>query len=205
MTTHLIARLLRPVRAGVNHTIWHNHAANMAPEAITITSGAFDDGCAIPRRHAGLGVGDNISPPLQWTGVPADTAELVLIIEDPDVPLPRPIVHGLVAGIDPHLRELPEGALTLSEANAAPAVTPGLALQIGFGSFKRRGYAGPRPIPGHGPHRYIFQIFALDRPSGLDCTATLPRALSAIDGKVIARGRLTGTYERARFRRNDAG
>ena len=90
-------------------------------------------------------------------------------------------------------------------ANAAPAVTPGLALQIGFGSFKRRGYAGPRPIPGHGPHRYIFQIFALDRPSGLDYTATLPRALSAIDGKVIARGRLTGTYERARFRRNDAG
>jgi Raf kinase inhibitor-like YbhB/YbcL family protein len=190
MAAHLLARLLRPVRAGIDAIAWHQNATRHAPDTITVASSAFADDDPIPRRFAGAGVGDNISPQLQWTGIPTDTAELVLIIEDPDVPLPRPIVHGLVTGIDPDTTGLPEGALNITP-------TAGLApMIIGTGSFKRRGYAGPRPIPGHGPHRYVFQLFAVDRATGLGDNATRAAVLSAIDGHVIARGKLTGTYER---------
>lgn len=183
----LIARALRRVRAGVDKTAWHHRATESAPEIVTLTSTAFEHGAPIPRRYAGAGVGDDISPQLQWSGVPGDAVELVLIIEDPDVPLPRPVVHCLATGIDPHLCELPEGALNLATA---------LPIHIGVGSFKRRGYAGPRPIAGHGPHRYMFQLFALDRHTGLGDDATLAGALAAVDGHVIARGELTGFYER---------
>jgi Raf kinase inhibitor-like YbhB/YbcL family protein len=183
----LIARALRRVRAGVNKTAWHHRATESAPETVTLTSTAFEDGGPIPQRHAGAGVGDDISPQLQWSGVPGDAVELVLIIEDPDAPLPRPVVHGLVTGIDPRLGELPERALNSGTA---------LPIRIGVGSFRRRGYAGPRPIADHGPHRYMFQLFALDRHTGLGDDATRAGALAAVDGHVIARGKLTGFYER---------
>lgn len=79
--------------------------------------------------------------------------------------------------------------------------TPG-ALQPGTAGFRfipgplrRRGYAGPRPIPGHGPHRYRFHLFALDTPiaDGIDKTKVLLRKMAV---HVLARGVLTGTYER---------
>ncbi|MFI1914094.1 YbhB/YbcL family Raf kinase inhibitor-like protein [Nocardia sp. NPDC020380] len=180
-----LARLLRPVRAGVTRTTWYHPATATAPESITVTSNAFEEGAPIPLRHAGKGVGEDISPQLSWSGTPSGTAELVLIIEDPDVPLPRPIIHGLFTGIDPANAEIPEGTMDL-----------GTDLRTGTGAFGRRGYAGPRPIPGHGPHHYIFQLYALDRPSALPEGAPLPDTLTAITGHVIARGRLTGTYER---------
>ncbi|MFD6154928.1 YbhB/YbcL family Raf kinase inhibitor-like protein [Nocardia sp. NPDC060256] len=193
MIKHPIGRLLRPVRAGIDKIAAHRPAARDAPALITLTSTAFADGTPIPQRHAGKGVGDDISPPLKWAGVPASTVELVLIVEDPDVPLPRPIVHCLVTGIDPQVNELPEGVLNLERGQ----VSNDLPFHIGVGAFKRRGYAGPRPIPGHGPHRYVFQIFALDTTSGLRGDATLAKTLLAINGHVIARGELTGTYERS--------
>jgi hypothetical protein len=62
------------------------------------------------------------------------------------------------------------------------------------------GYIGPAPIKGHGPHRYVFQLFALpaaDAPDGAAAARTAPRALlAAVRGPVLARARLTGTYER---------
>jgi hypothetical protein len=63
------------------------------------------------------------------------------------------------------------------------------------GSLGHRGYAGPRPIPGHGPHRYRFLVFALDRPIP-DDVATAKALLKQTAGHVLARGVLTGTYER---------
>jgi phosphatidylethanolamine-binding protein (PEBP) family uncharacterized protein len=170
MTTPLIGRLLRPLRAGVGKTAWFHPATTVAPQTITVTSPAFADGAAIPKQHAGPGIGDNISPPLHWCGVPENAVELVLVIEDPDVPLPRPYVHGVTSGIAPWPNEIGQGAL--------------------------QRYAGHCPIRGHGPHRYVFQLFALDTQSGLDKTANLGATLAAIKGCVIARGRLTGTYQR---------
>lgn len=67
---------------------------------------------------------------------------------------------------------------------------------LGKSSIGKQGYFGPTSPPGHGPHRYVFQIFALDHASGLAAAPTKKRVLQAIQGHVIARGRLTGIYER---------
>lgn len=188
MNIRFLGRLLRSRRAGMDNIAWHHPSIAHAPELITLSSPAFADETAIPQRHAGKGVGDDVSPALRWTGIPTATAELVLIVEDPDAPLRRPIVHAVVTGIPPTTTALAESALD--------AATDHPEISIGTGAFGRRGYAGPRPIPGHGPHRYVFQLFALDRPTGLGPDATLASVLKAIDGHVLARGKLTGIYER---------
>ena len=104
----------------------------------------------IPQKHAGEGVGDNVSPELQWSGVPADAKQLVLIMDDVDVPMPTPLMH-TIAVIEPDLGGLGEGELK-------PGTT-GIRLVKAFGDI----YIGPRPIPGHGPHHYRFLVFALDQ------------------------------------------
>lgn len=179
--------LLRSVRAGDRHLAWNDPRLADAPASIALASPAFAEGGAIPLRHAGAGVGDNLSPPLDWSGVPDGTAELVLIMQDPDVPLPRPVTH-LVAFIEP-------GGSGVAEGELAPG--GGRSIRLGKGSFGRIGYAGPRPVRGHGAHRYIFQIFALSRRLSLPAEADLPAVLAAMAGTIMARGRLVGIYEQS--------
>jgi Raf kinase inhibitor-like YbhB/YbcL family protein len=179
-----LGRLLRRVRAGDAHLSWNAPGLCDAPATIVLTSPDFVDGGAMSRRSAGKGVGDNLSPPLAWSNVPAEARALVLIMEDPDVPLRRPVVH-LIAGIAPERSSLAAGALT-------PGADPALSFGRGFGG--RVGYAGPRPVRGHGPHRYVFQLYALAAP--LDAMPDLAGLLAGIRDRVLARGRLTGIYER---------
>ncbi|HXZ02831.1 MAG TPA: YbhB/YbcL family Raf kinase inhibitor-like protein [Stellaceae bacterium] len=183
----LIGRALRGVRAGDRHLAWNAPALAGLPDGIALDSPAFAAQAALPLRYAGIGVGDNLSPPLRWSGVPAASAELVLVIEDPDAPLPRPVVHALATGIPPRWQGLPEGALAL------PAEGP---IRLGRGFLGRRGYAGPRPVRGHGAHRYVFQIIAVDRPLVLAEPAGLAAVLAALAGHALAKGRLIGTFER---------
>jgi phosphatidylethanolamine-binding protein (PEBP) family uncharacterized protein len=125
-----------------------------------------------------------VSPQLGWTGVPPQTHQVVLVIDDVDVRLPRPLLH-TVAVIEPDLNGIDSGRMQPG--------TPG--IRILPGSLGHRGYAGPRPIPGHGPHHYRFQVFALDQPiaAGVSRFAMLRRQMA---GHVLARGLLTGTYQR---------
>jgi Raf kinase inhibitor-like YbhB/YbcL family protein len=180
----LLGRLLRNRRAGDSKLAW-NQPGLEAPDTITLTSSAFNDGGGMPVSSAGKGVGANVSPPLAWHGVPDDVAELVLIVEDPDAPLPRPVVHLALGGIPPQLTGFAEGDLN-----------EGGPYGNGRGSFGRSGYVGPRPVPGHGAHRYVFQLYALSRHLGLPPAATPKSIVGAMDTLVLARGRLDGTYER---------
>ncbi len=123
----LIGRALRRVRAGESRLAWSHPALAGVPETIVLTSPAFAEGQAIPRRHAGAGVGGNVSPALNWSGIPAGTAEIVLVTEDPDAPLPRPVVHAVITGIPPAWPGLPEAAMN---AGLAPS-------RLGRGSFGR--------------------------------------------------------------------
>ncbi|MEJ1977245.1 MAG: YbhB/YbcL family Raf kinase inhibitor-like protein [Acetobacteraceae bacterium] len=186
MIQRVIGTALRSLRAGDRHLAWNDAALAGVPACIHLTSPAFGDGQAIPARYAGAGVGDNVSPPLHWSGVPEAAAELVLIMQDPDAPLPRPVVHVIAAGIAPGAGGLAEGAL-------GPSAAPG--IRLGRASFGRRAYAGPRPLPGHGPHRYVFQLVALARPLALAEAPTLGPLLAALQDDAIARGRLIGTFE----------
>ncbi|WP_029106350.1 YbhB/YbcL family Raf kinase inhibitor-like protein [Mycobacterium sp. URHD0025] len=175
----LIGKALRPVRAGRDRS---RLAALTPVRTIELSSPAFNDGGALPVRFAGKGVGDNVSPPLRWAGVPERTAALVLIIEDEDVPLPRPLMH-TVAVLDPSLDHLDEGSLQ-------PGTT-GLRFiktMLGYG------YSGPRPIPGHGVHHYRFYLFAVGSPVP-DAVTTIGGVTSVIRDSVTARGVLTGSYQ----------
>jgi hypothetical protein len=177
----LVGKLLRRFRAGETRSPLAGPKYSAAG-TIDVTSTAFSDGGAIPQKHAGKGVGDNVSPALRWTGVPAEAKQLVLIVDDLDVPMPKPLMH-TIAVIDPQLGGLGEGELQPG--------TSGVRLINAFGDT----YVGPRPIPGHGPHHYRFLVFAIDQPV-LDSVADRTALLSAIAGHVLARGALTGTYER---------
>ena len=178
----MIGKLLRKVRAG-EHRSPFAAAGFAAPYDVTVTSTAFSDGGAMPAASAGKGVGDNISPQLSWTGIPPEARQLVLIIDDVDVPLPRPLLH-TIAVIESGVTDVDPGALQ-----------PGAAgMRFIPGGLGHHGYAGPRPIPGHGPHRYRFHVFALDEPIP-DHITTAKALLKQMAGHVLARGVLTGTYE----------
>lgn len=180
----MIGTLLRhfPVAGERRGPLTRSEFAGAQP--ITITSDMFRDGTGLPGTCGGKGVGDNQSPQLSWTGVPPGTRQLVLVIDDVDVPLPRPIVH-TIAVIEPTIAEVDTGALQ-----------PGTAgMRFIRGDLPHRGYAGPRPIPGHGPHRYRFQLFALGVPVPEDVRKT-KALLELMAGHVLARGKLTGTYQR---------
>jgi phosphatidylethanolamine-binding protein (PEBP) family uncharacterized protein len=118
--------------------------------------------------------------------MPCHAKQLLLIIEDADVPLPFPLIH-TIALINSQLTGLDEGGLAKGTTRVAfiPA------------SFGRTGYAGPRPIAGHGVHRFGFYMFALDKVFDLTTPPTsFKNFLSLLTGHVIARGRLIGIYER---------
>jgi hypothetical protein len=159
-----------------------------AMKTITIQSPAFAPNDSIPRRHTGDG--DDVSPPLLWSGVPDAARELVLIVDDPDAPV-GDWVHWLVYGIPADALGLPEGISVGVQRLAAPRG----AIQ-GRNSWNKIGYGGPAPPKGHGVHHYHFKLYALDKPLGLEPDATKPALLAAMQGHIIAQGELIGTYQR---------
>jgi hypothetical protein len=193
----LLGTLLRNRRPDERTYAWHQ--PNLAaPDTLLVTSHDFTDAGTLAARNAGRRVGgENLSPHLAWSEPPAGTAELLLLIEDIDAPLgAKPAVHCLAvideAGLQtPH--ELPSGAL--ARKNPGPGVTL-------LRSLISRGYFGPEPLRGHGPHRYVFQLYALghsllDRPDRDALSKSKPRAvLACVQSPVLARGRVTGVYER---------
>src|SRR5579862_9262140 len=110
MPANPIGLALRGRRAG-QHTLAWARADLRAPENFTLTSPAFEHGAPIPGKHRGRLFSANISPALDWTPPPAGTAELVLIVQDPDVPIGKPATHALTLGIDPARGGVPESAL----------------------------------------------------------------------------------------------
>ncbi|MER5790450.1 YbhB/YbcL family Raf kinase inhibitor-like protein [Streptomyces sp. NPDC001980] len=177
---------LRNRRAGQHTLAWADDALQ-APENFTLTSPAFDHGMPMPSAYRGRAFGANISPALGWTEPPQGTAELVLIVQDPDVPFGKPAIHALALGIDPALGGIADNAL------ANPSPVPG--IRHGKGPLGRLGYTGPMPIRSHGPHAYVFQLFAVDRPTELAAGFTLNQLVATVTGHVLGRARLDGTYE----------
>ena len=149
-----------------------------APETITVTSSAFADGEPIPQRYTCDG--DEVSPPLAWTGVPAAAAAVALVVDDPDAPSGT-FTHWVVLDVPPATTSSDEGDVPAGGIQAASSAGPAT-------------YAGP--CPPSGTHHYRFTVIALDEVTGLGEGATLDDALTAVDEHATARGTLTGTYSR---------
>ncbi len=154
-----------------------------------MSSPAFADGAPIPADYTD-GRPQDCRRPLAWRGVPAGTAEIVMVIEDADSPTPAPLVHAILVGLPGRDGGLVEGELKSPGA-------PGRPHRLGKNSFLKAEYLPPDPPTGHGPHRYAVQVFALDRPLALDAEPGRGALVSALKGHVVATGLLIGTYERA--------
>jgi Raf kinase inhibitor-like YbhB/YbcL family protein len=158
-----------------------------AAMSLILTSPAFSNGGSIPATFTCDG--DDISPPLAWTGVPAGTRSLALIVDDPDAPDPaapqRTWVHWV-------LYDIPPSASGLKQGVSSRELPPG--THEGVNDWKRSGYGGPCPPVGR--HRYFFKLHALD--------VTLPdlgkpnksKLEQAMQGHVIEKAELIGTYQR---------
>lgn len=148
--------------------------------SLEISTPAFGGDGAIPTRFTVDGKGS--SPQLAWANIPEGTAQLVLICHDPDAPLTWGFTHWVVYGISPELGGLPEDG--------------GAEFTEGRNELGDIGWTPPAPPPGHGPHHYFFDLYALDAPLRAEAGLTRRQVLDRIDDLIIEQARVIGTYER---------
>jgi Raf kinase inhibitor-like YbhB/YbcL family protein len=150
---------------------------------MSVSSAAFADGQSIPDKYTCHG--QDISPPLQWSGTPSQAKSIALTCEDPDAPSGT-FTHWVIFDVPATATGLPE--------NVSKSATLPDGSEQGKNSFGNTGYNGPCP-PGGKLHHYIFKVYALDTSVKLDSGAEREDLLKAIDGHVLSQGQLTGTYQ----------
>ncbi len=144
--------------------------------AMQLSSAAFRDQARIPTKYTCDG--EEVSPPLTITGIPAAAVTLVLICDDPDAPggtWDHWVLYDLAVGT-----EIPEGVTGMGTAGAATGGT------LGYES----------PCPPHGSHRYVFTVYALDNALGFPAGATKQQVLEGMEGHILAKATLLGRYSR---------
>jgi Raf kinase inhibitor-like YbhB/YbcL family protein len=154
---------------------------------LTIRSSAFADGGEIPTRFTCEG--DDVSPALEWSGVPAGTKSLALVVDDPDAPDPKApkmvYVHWVLYGLPPSATGLPEAVASSSLPKGA---------REGVNDWKRTGYGGPCPPIGR--HRYFFKLYALSSELGELGKVTKAKLVEEMKGKVLEEAVVMGTYQK---------
>lgn len=184
---HWLGSALTSVRAGHDKlTLARLDLDGVA--SLDLSCPAFAPGGRLPPRFTADGEG--VSPPLVWRNIPEETQELALIVEDPDAPTPRPMVHAIVVDIDPDLDGFPEGAIRPDGDGAG-------GKDVGKNSRLSEGWLPPDPPTGHGTHDYVFQLLALGPAGdGEDHSPGRSDFVERVRGRVLAAGVLVGTYSR---------
>jgi Raf kinase inhibitor-like YbhB/YbcL family protein len=181
-----VGQMLRHVRPGMGGLA--TSRLGLASNGMTITSPAFEDGGTMPDRYTQDG--ESLFPPLYWDNIPPAAKSLVLIVEDADAPFPRPLVHAVLHSIPPNLSGIPEGGVA-STVKRSP-----LGFKAGRNSVARAGWLAPSPMPGHGPHRYAFQLLAVDAMPSFTNPPSRGAVLRATKSHLIASARIIGVYQR---------
>lgn len=153
-------------------------AQQLNVQDLTIRSSGFDSHRPIPERFSGDS--EDVSPPLEWSGVPDGARSFAVVVHDPDAPLVDGFTHWVAYNI-------PGGATGLPESDDGATA--------GANSFGNQRYNGPAPPPGHGPHHYYFWVYALDADLGLEPGLDRHQLLARIEEHVIEQARVIGTYE----------
>lgn len=197
-----LGRLLYNFRAH-DDGLWVNDATlKEIPSTIEVKSSDFTHNAPLPASSAGLRIGgDNTSPQLEWSNLPEGTQEVVMVLQDPDAPVPFVIMHTVVLGIIPgKVASFPAGQLTIpkdtpSSAHGTPHAD---GWKFGKGIAGRRGYHGPGAPRGHGAHRYFFCFFALREKLPEEAGNWKEAQLLAhIRPLALAKGEIVGTFERS--------
>ena len=155
----------------------------------SIQSKSFRHNEMIPARYTCDG--QDISPPLQWSGIPTEAKSLVLIVDDPDAPDPDAPKMTWVHWV---LYNIPVDTPGLEE-NISSASLPEGAKE-GINDWDRKGYGGPCPPIGR--HRYFFKIYALDTVLADLQQPTKKQLEEAIEGHILTKAELVGMYQRIR-------
>jgi Raf kinase inhibitor-like YbhB/YbcL family protein len=146
--------------------------------ALQVSSPAFGEGQTIPARYTCDG--QNVSPPLEWTGQPKDTGSIAIICDDPDAPSGT-FTHWVLYNVAGDAHRLPEGSEDGTQ---------------GLNSFRQTGFGGPCPPSGDGAHRYVFRVYALDVDSLGGPGLSQQDIEGAMRGHILAKGQLLGKYQR---------
>lgn len=166
------------------------YAASEQPAmSLTLTSTAFTHQSSIPAHYTCDG--KDISPPLNWHGVPAHAQSLVLIVDDPDAPDP---VAPRMTWVHWLLYNLPAADSELAENASHTGLPPG--TRVGVNDWQRSDYGGPCPPVGR--HRYVHKLYALDIVLPALVKPDKSRLEQAMQGHILAHAELIGTYQRAR-------
>ncbi|MGD9366286.1 MAG: YbhB/YbcL family Raf kinase inhibitor-like protein [Desulfobacteraceae bacterium] len=156
---------------------------------LKITSSAFEDGGTMAAVYTCEG--QNISPPLEWDGIPEGTRSLSLIVDDPDAPDPAAPkmtwVHWVLYNLPPDCSGLHQGMISAD----LPA-----GSREGINDWKQTGYGGPCPPIGR--HRYFHKLYALDVVLDDLKQPSKPKLLAAMEGHILARAEVVGTYQKGR-------
>lgn len=155
---------------------------------LQLVSTAFDPDGPIPRDYTCEG--RNLSPPLAWSGIPAGTRSLALIVDDPDAPDPA---HPRMTWVHWVLFNLPPECAALA-AGASGNLPHGSAQ--GVNDWNRTDYGGPCPPIGR--HRYFHKLYALDTRLDHLAAPTKAELERAMQGHILARAELVGTYQKGR-------
>ena len=150
---------------------------------IKIASSAFKDGGMIPKKYTCDG--EEVSPPINWSGIPGNAKSIALISDDPDAPMGT-WVHWVIFNVPADSKGFAESVPnqeTLSDG-----------ARQGINSSRKIGYDGP--CPPSGTHRYYFKVYALDTMLDLSPGATKNDLLKAMEGHILAEGQLMGRYKR---------
>ncbi len=156
-------------------------AQELNVQDLKLRSPAFGYHERIPDKHSGDG--EDVSPALEWSGVPEGTKAFAIVVDDPDAPLVNGFTHWVAYGIPGDATSLPEG---------------GGDVVNGINSMGNAGYNGPAPPPGHGNHHYYFWIYALDDDIDLNSShppLDRPSLMEKIEDHVIEQARLVGTFK----------
>lgn len=182
-----LGEAMREVRAGAEELAIADTELTGVNASIEVSSPAFEYNGVLPEKYTADGAG--VSPPIQWVGVPVGAQAVVLLVEDADSPTPEPIVHAIVWDMPGADATIPEGALQNRPRDSSSDA-------MGLNSYFNATYLPPDPPPGHGVHRYVFQVFALDTVPRFESPPGRSALLDCMRGHVLAKGLLIGTYGR---------
>jgi Raf kinase inhibitor-like YbhB/YbcL family protein len=183
-----IGEALRRQRAGLARIVFYKLSNPFDLSPITVRSSAFGAEMPIPVKYTADGSG--LSPPLEWSNAPEEARSILVIVEDADSPTPQPLVHAIIVNLEAEDTHIPEGALNSPDHQ-------GVGLQAGRNSYLMQTWLPPDPPPGHGTHRYVFQVFALRSGTEFSATPGRHEVIDAIENRAVGGGYLIGTYERA--------
>lgn len=170
---------------------WRTYAQEGEVKTLAVESKAFKSGEPLDVRFSAYG--DGVSPPLLIKKIPEGTKSMALICDDPDAPTREPFVHWVMYNIPPAGREIPEG-LPRDVRLTVPEKLKG-ATQ-GVNGIRQVGYFGPRPPNDGKTHHYHFTVYALDLEPELKEGLNKQVLLIEMEGHILARGELVGTYKK---------